>query len=324
LRFVHQSCRTLLVAGPILIDREQLEKLDDILENEFKRFEEERDRALDTAVENAFKEERAHFRNKDKSPETIRAKTKDELTVYGKFLSRRACIITLDNGKSVPTENFASAFRDADLQDKKPTGFSVFIESGGRKCSVKVDPYRNCLAVEVSPQGDELTQQALTVLKNWQKSVQPPAWLELWSKRIPFFWAIWFMVWMSAVLFTTTLFEQTSRNAFREEVTHLLQNGLTPEKHGRALELLLSISVNYRTNPVGVSFPNWFGLFFWGGLIYCIALSFKPEVAIAIGAGDIQVRRWRQYTRFMLITTPTFICGTFLWPKIAAYIQGLF
>jgi hypothetical protein len=101
-------------------------------------------------------------------------------------------------------------------------------------------------------------------------------------------------------------------------------NGVSADKDGKALELLLANAYDYRVSKGPSTYPNWFNLLLFGGFAYCVALSIRPSVAIALGNGETKVRYWRAYSKFILITAPAFVFVTFYWPKIETLLSRLF
>ena len=305
-----------------MLDRSQLEALDKILNEEWSRFEDEYNRTLMEAVEKTFIVERAHSWNNQKSNDTLRAELKSSLEKSFQFRKGRQLAITLKNGSIAKVSDFSTAFREADLLDKDPSGFVATLESASRKCYVTLSGRYASLEVEVEPKGDHFVQQTLTILKNWQNSVRPSLWQLLWHK-----WAflIW-LLWTISVFISTQIIDQ-QRNTFskfdyKQQAIFMLTNGVSSNQQGKAIELLLANAYNLSPTKAPYVLPHWFYLVLFGGFAYCIAISFKPNVAIAIGRGEWMVRFWRAYSKFILITTPTFIFLTFFWPKIEAVLKG--
>jgi hypothetical protein len=316
------------IKGPFLIDRSQLEALDRILQDEWGRFDEEHKRAVDEAAEVQFEEERPHSWNKDKDDKQLRALVRQKLERSREFRKRRQCVITLKGGTSATVPDFAAALREPDLRDKEPAGFVAVLESGERACYVTLESrWDTSLKVEVAPKRDQLVQQTLTVLKNWQNSVRPPLWLRWWHLFCQYHFIHW-MIWLMAVLFSLLIirdqFETTFKQDLRQQALPLLTNGVPADKQGKAIELLLANAFDYHPKKADSKYPNWFFLLLFGGFAYCVALSIKPDVAVAIGHGERKVRFWRGYSKFILITTPTFFFTMFFWPKIESFLKSVF
>lgn len=315
------------VKGPLLIDRSQLEALDHILQEEWSRFEDEFEKTLHDAVEKEFQKERAQSWNKDKKDEQLRASAKENLKKSYEFQKRRQCAITLAYGSVVIVPDIATAFREPELQDKELSGFVASLEScRGRKCSVTLGSHWTELEVEVAPRGDYFVQQTFTVLKNWQNSVRPPAWQTFWRDWGFMAWSIWLIIVLISFQIIDLQHASGAKSDYKHQASELIAgtNGIPAEKQSKAIQLLLANAYNIYPQKADSGIPNWFFLLLFGGFAYCVALSFKPDVAIAVGRGVEKVRFWRNYSKFILITTPVFIFATFFWPKIQTIIQSLF
>lgn len=315
------------IKGPFLIDRPQLEALDHILQEEWARFEDDFARTLHDAIEKEFQSGRAKSWNKDKSDDQLRASAKENLEKSCEFRKKRQCVITLANGAIVIVPDIATAFGEPELQDKELSGFVVGLEScGGRKCLVTLGRRWTELEVEVAPKGDCFVRQTFAVLKNWQNSVRPPAWQTIWRNWGYTVWPIWFMVVWFSLMIANLQHEYAAKSDYQHQASELIAttNGIPADKQAEAIQLLLADAYKIYPQTKDTGMPNWFYLLLLGGGVYCIALSFKPEVAIAIGRGVEKVRFWRKYSKFILITTPVFIVGTAFWPKIQTIIQSFF
>src|SRR6185295_17165241 len=151
-------------------------------------------------------------------------------------------------------------------------------------------------------------------------------WQRWWLKLAEFGvqWAVWFMAMAITLNFIKSRVQNDFKQDLRNQTVALLTNGIPIEKQGKALELLLAYTFDYHPKTPDLRIPNWCFILFGGGVIYCIALSYKPTIAVAIGRGEEKVKWWRRYSKFILITTPTFVFGTFFWPKLESLLKGLF
>lgn len=313
------------IKGPFLIDRSQIEALDKILSEEWNRFQEQRRLDIDEEVENEFRAQRKENFYPNLTDEQLRLRARKIAERAHEYRERKEFFIFLKNGPSAKVKDFTTALREPDLQDKEPNGLYVILQSCNRTCEVTLTGRRTTLKVEVSPKRDQFVQQTLMVLKNWQNSVRPPRWQALW---LEFKGAQWF-VWLFAVLACLVIGQSRNEKAVSldtsKEAAQLFQtNSLTPELQGRAIQLILAKTHGLQKSNAKSEVPNLLVFLLIAGTAYCIALSFPPDISIAIGAGERQVKFWRGYANFILITTPAFIFSTFMWPRIELFLKGLF
>jgi hypothetical protein len=315
------------IDGPFLIDRTQLEALDNILQEEWARFKEKRSEKLDQSVEDRFKEERDRSYNKEVTSEKLRESIRGKLEKSYDFRERKECLLYLRNGSVAKVPDFVTAFREPDLQDKEPNGFYAILESCNYSCQIRLTGRRATLEVDVAPKRNQFVQETLMVLKNWQNAVRPPKWQTLWLEIVDYtaaHWVVWFLACIFSFTFIELQAETTQVHTYSQEASQILNaTNLSVENQGKAIQLLLAKTYGYAPQPIKREFPGWFFLLVFGGFAYCLALSFTPTVSIAIGLGEKKVQFWRRYSTFILITTPLFIFTTFMWPKIEAFLHSI-
>jgi hypothetical protein len=120
------------VTGPFLIDRAQLESLDSIVNSEWTRLEDARNRELTKYLDDGLKKYRGNEGGTTRSDADIRS----QLLAYGSsdlIRSSRSCVLTLKGGRSAHVSDFASALRDPGLSEHELTGFIVRVRSGARE-----------------------------------------------------------------------------------------------------------------------------------------------------------------------------------------------
>jgi len=316
---IHETSHQIL--GPFLIDRQQLESLDKILRDEWSRFEEERSRELNAAVEQELKRYPEEHKEQE---EEARKRFRSELEKSRDFRARMECFLYLRDGSVAKVPDFSSAYRETELQDKSPHGFYAVLESGENSCKVMLSDDPAGLKVEVAPTGSEFVLQTLMVLKNWQNAVQPPKWQRIWSYfRFPL-WMAWLFSVAISFLFLQAAAETHANGQLTQEALSLITNNVSAQNQSRAIQLLLAKSFDYHPQPIRIIYPGWFYILLLGGFIYVVALSFSPKVTVGVGRGERQVRFWRGYSKFLVITTPCFIFTTFMWPKIRHFIETHF
>ena len=138
-------------------------------------------------------------------------------------------------------------------------------------------------------------------------------------------WMIWFLACAFSFISIEQQAENTQVHRYSQEASQLLNaTNMSVENQGKAIQLLLAKNYGFAPQPIKREFPGWFFVLVFGGFVYCFAFSYAPKVSIAIGLGEKKVQFWRKYSTFLLITTPTFIFGTFMWPKIEAILKSIF
>lgn len=323
--FIHST--ELSIDGPFLVERLHLESLDKILNEEAERFRQERKKLIEQMVEMEFKTERERISNRDKKDNEIRSEILAQLEKSIQFQERRETYLHLKSGSVAKVPDFATALREPDLQDKELNGFHSILESGKHRCAITLSNRNATLAVEVEPKRNQFVQESFMTLKNWQNSVRPPKWQTIWMKAASFGIAHW-MIWLIACWICFVFLEQKAENTqihpYSQVANQLINaTNLSLADQSKAIQLLLAKSYGYAPQPIKRDFPNWFFVLLFGGFAYCIALSYSPKVCVDIGQGQKKIRFWRKYSTFVLITTPTFIFTTFMWPKIEPILKSI-
>jgi hypothetical protein len=103
--------------------------------------------------------------------------------------------------------------------------------------------------VSVGPEGDQLAEETLIVLKNWQDSVRPPTWLRLWGSNLGYQWIVPFFDLLVLATWVVSSDEKGIRRLLRNQATALLSDGLEPAEHGAALELILKSTFLLGSSP---------------------------------------------------------------------------
>jgi len=238
--------------------------------------------------------------------------------------SSKTVTLHLVSGASTRVKSFQEAMRDPALMNETVRGFHVELKCASVEATVNLSRRYCELTVKVAPESSQLAREIFSVLMQWQKSNQPPAWQRIWKSAASFgvHWIAWIFVVLMAL---TSLAERDpGKLSVKHEAHTLLKTGVSATNQLKALELLLSLESGY-SPPVSTSqWPRCFLLFLFGGLIACIILSVPPNTVIGIGRGDEHLRYWRWWLRFVFYLVPVWLISTFVWPHVQPVVQGLF
>jgi hypothetical protein len=180
------------IGGPFYVDRDQLGSLVALLNQEWSRLSSRNAEEMSEEVEKLVLKEKKLSYNQGVAPEILKQRAISEKNHY--FKERKSCILTVSTGDAISFPDLESALRDPILLDKEVTGIGLGMEAGKRSCSININRYGyesyEC-EIQVEPKGDHLAQETLTVLRNWQNTVRPPAWLKLWYDANGAHWFLW-------------------------------------------------------------------------------------------------------------------------------------
>ena len=208
--FIHSTESS--TGGPFLVERSSLESLDTILNEEWQRFKQRRIEDIEGEVEKVFDQERERIYNKQLADGDLRKKIREGLQRSYHFKERKEYFLHLKNGSVAKVPDFNTALRESDLRDQELTGFYIILESGDHSCTIELNGRYASLAIEVSPKENQLVQETLMVLRNWQNSVRPPKWQSYWLNIVKLGIVHW-AVWLVACAISLTVIEEHAENA---------------------------------------------------------------------------------------------------------------
>jgi len=308
------------IDGPILLDRSQLENLDDILNKEWERFNKEYERATNDAAEELKRRGFEFFElNKNDNDESKKELAKNIKSAYSLRKEKKIEFIFADKSVAI-VEDFKSAFRDCQLQDKDPIECIITLESVYKKCCITLSKH-NTLEIEVSPRGDTFIQETFTKLKYWQDKIKPPLVQSFCHEYSAFLCIALAMLWMFLALGHSDTSRIAAKSYHKQQAEQIISSGVTSENHHKATELLLAQAYDVTPKEVQSIFPKWFTFFSWGSLLFCVAIFIKPKkIALAVGIGEKRVSYWRNYYRVILFIVPGYILSAIILPKLIVYL----
>ncbi len=315
--------------GPWLITRQQLLALDSIVESEWKKLLERREDLINAEVEKQLTSRLGHPSKPGRKAEReeIREKLYDIAASHS--ARQRIAVIYLSDDRRVAVGSFEEALREPALLHERARGFSLYLRAAELECTLKALASSTFLHIEVSPERDVAAKGLFAALRGWVDTVRPPIWQRLWLQARSF-WGQWF-AWVLALLITlfyiAALAPDTSaaaRAARYSETLATLKSGVSATNQFKALELILSYTSGATPASKTVTVPIWAMWILCGGPLFCVALSFAPSVVLGIGKGEESIRRWNRWMKLVGVTFPLWVMTAFVWPKILAFLKGLF
>lgn len=310
------------LGGPWLLDEKALEDFDGIVDSEWERLTLLRESEVNTEAERRVGERREHFGGWTSDEEqAYREEVRKELREPSQYPHRRTLEIKFKSGRTLVTNSFADAKRDAATHGEVAIGFSFRMKSGERTGEVELPYYGNDLRVSASPQGSSPSLELFLALREWAIRYRAPRWQRLWRSQLYWLWMLF-----GVLLLTTTIALAGGSPKFaKEEARRLLSGGLqTTEEKERALELTLSLLADYQPEGTGEpGMPGWYLLLNGAAFISCFILSFRPSVTLGIGRGCARLKWWRWWMRIVGVVVPGLLFSSFVVPQIVDGIRRL-
>jgi hypothetical protein len=314
--------------GPWLLDRECLLELDKLVDNEWIKLEKYRERLIAEEVNGEIlriSKKRPEYFDEVKERQQLQG-VLEKSYEYGKG---RNLVILLSGHRRVVAQSFEEAMRDPALLGEKPEGFALALKCYKIKCQLQVPYYQTSLRLEVDEDRNPIAKELFASLKSWVDTARPPYWQQLWLRLKGYGaqWSLCLMIFVAALFYFIAIAPDTSgtaRSARHAQAIELLKDGISQTNQFKALELILSYESGDPPSSRTVMIPSWFWWFLCGAPLFCVALSFTPKIVLGIGKGQESIKKWLRWMKFIAITLPLWIVGTFIWPKALAVLQNIF
>ena len=301
--------------GPWLVGRGALDELDEALERICVRYQIEADKHIETQVDKYLEDYPQEMQDE------IRESTRERVSLRLKL--QRNVKLTLSNSKYIQGRTINELLANPELQEEAPTGVVVDISASNLNARVQLGGYYKSasLNISTSPETDSTSREAFSELQQWAKNNQSPFWQRLWNKVAPFYWFIWlFIVLISIVVLPTP--SDNVEKYLKPVANELLSGGISEAELPKAVELLLQYQSKHIPQGERPSLPRWFGIIFFVGLAVNIMFSIRPKIVIGIGRNENKLLFWRQWTKFVGVTIPTIVFGSFVWPYIVEWLKN--
>ena len=286
-------------AGWWLIDKEALDSLDDILDDQAKRLEDHRKKEISAAVRREQDRDRVR-----------RARTGSEPPDDGEIRKRvesehpavvRVITLTLSSGHKIRAESFREAATDGNCRDQKVKKIEVGLRCGDIRGDLVVpasDKYQS-LTIITLPEASNQAYELFVQLEMWADQRKPGLLRQIQSAQFPLP-----VVFAASLIFLVTMIGIFSgllptKNGWRAEARKLVAKGVKPEDQGRALELLLRRSAALDDDIDISRLPLWYKVAGVSTLAIGVLYSFGVSTAFEIGKGAASVRSQKWYASFL-------------------------
>jgi hypothetical protein len=302
--------------GPWLIDLNSLEKLDEIVNQEWTKVKEHNEAKINEEIERKLKA----------LPENVQDQKRPliEKEVRNSYMYKSdtgKLTIKLKSGNKIVAPSFREASREPGVTNETPVGFVLELRSGEAKAKIAMNEYsRDDLSLSVDSPEPSVTRDFFFQIDRWVKCYKPPLWVKIW-KSIQ--WIHWYLMVFAASVYL--LFVPTGSDTYKKALTaeahKIIENGIDSTESNRALEILLSLQTNYVPENVGMGklISKTTIVIFSVALFICIILSFAPKSYLGFGKGEKKVRFWKIWLRLISFTIPSSILLPILIDKLSAF-----
>lgn len=301
--------------GPWLIDREALLHLGKTIEAISAKFASANKELVDSKLNLIL--ERYPREESDKKREELLEEMNQE------YAMKRKVTLSCSSSKYVEDESIEQLLSLPEMLDESPTDIEVEIKTRQRSAQIKLGNRLfggSKLSISTSPETDELAREAFVELQQWAVANQVPLWQRFWANN--YGTIVW--LWFCALVVIATLFIPSKSDYIEKEVRpdviQILKNGISIDEMPGAIELLLRNEFKVPKTEAQQPLPFWFKIYFFGGLVACLVLYFRPSLVIGIGRNEQRIKRWRWWAKFVGISLPGLIFTAFILPYLSVLL----
>jgi hypothetical protein len=308
---------------PILIDSQQLLQLDDVIDRCTAKLRVESERVLQEKANEKIKK-------LNLKPEEIEAERESQRQYHryvdGWGKETKTLTISLSRGRELEVRNFAEAMEHANLDSEIPIGFSLFYKTGTYKIRVSLgDSWTDDLKIAAEPNDAELSQAVFGSLCNWAKGVAPSLWQRRWRQLALVCQVILLPALLFGIILYMDSYTQTRSQSGNKEAAHkILEHGIDASNEKQALSLLLAINSDYGATVETNKNATRLRFYLISVIVILGLLSTCPGTAIGLWRGATQVKVYRGWMKFVLVTVPLFVFSAFLRPMIVSWFTKFF
>ena len=296
-QLIHRSQASFV--GPWLFDQAAMDALDTVIDEQWAQLQTNKKRLVENAIRRernqAEKDGRYENLTSDQTKELDKRIRKEAETdpIYDD--DDRIFTLTLDSHHKVKDETLKGAAEHAECQNQSVTKLQVSLVCGGVKVNLNLPAVEkgNELQIVTFPEGSEQAKEAFVKLTMWADNYRPN-WIRILN-GLPM--VLIFPMALCLLLLCMLLAAKMTpaKPSLRDEAHELIKKGITPEEHGKALEILLRRGVEPDTAETGLDeIPLWFWLAMTLILSLACLLSFTATTAFEIGKGKRSVD-WQKW-----------------------------
>jgi hypothetical protein len=300
------------INGPWFIGIQELEELDEIFEFAFEKISESLKIAKEKQAE--IDVEKGLFDSVEK------ALSRKSLLDYE---DKKKVELISSNGKKLIDDSLKGILKDTKLLDFKPKELTLEIgNSLNRFFLLKISRrYDGELTYSVKFHDQDCSEEIIYKIENWLEKHQPTKMNTFWSQSgttISVFSIISAII-LSSFIYTKELPDFKTIN--KNEINKIIKSGVTKDNELKSIELLLKYSTEYKPENIKeVTKLNKRPIQFFGlALILFFLGIFRPITTIGLGEHKTLLKRYKIYTKFVLITLP----AIFIIPPMIEWLKGI-
>ena len=298
------------IDGPIVVDRDALERLDRILARESQRLKAIRDSVLSLAEQTQIEEEKNdvyRWRGAEMTEEQIA----ERLTAIRARLPRSVgyreelleITLKLKSGKKIKVSSFEEASRSTELIDERVTDLEIEYVANELDTNISKGWLKGGLSLKVRPETSPNAGELYSVLKQWCESTRSHGYMNVWFRAQQHSFVLFFLSAL-IMLFAALPIPQ---HQMKQRAVHFARDGVRPGQEGEALQTLLAMAADYEpTSSSFLSSKHSLALLLFLA-VTLIVVQFAPKFEIGLGVGTARIDRARTIGKLFFISVPLYI-----------------
>lgn len=332
--------------GPVLLNLEDLARLDSILDRASERLE---GNELDRIAEDVDRE--LSEGDGPGNDDDTRAVVQRHLRAYREqHPAKRVASVTMKSGNEFRDSTLRGIADCIRVEQETPVEFQIDFELAGLTVVISsrkkewLTPQFFSLGIgdtrkNESPETMEARAQIRGELIHWYDDVLPP-WHHTVVRMLnlvnPLLWLSLVMLVCFWNSFFSTLhrdfYERSVKKELKEMAHSLLEGGIDDRTEElKAIEVQLALASDYYATECKAKVNErreirWLQVCYWTlivvGFLVCLATTRCPALVIGIGKGRRQIAVWRKWLRLVSIAVPSFIGTGIVFPIIVDYVSS--
>lgn len=298
------------IRGPWLLDRKQLEELNEILEFAKENLEESQKKEIEEKLKKEI--EKGDFKNVDEAVDY-------ERSFFGNKVKINISLIDKDE-KSLEGESLKDLLKDQHMSDFKPELLKAVIENGySNKLELRVGKiYDGELSFNLKAYDNDIEDEIKYKIENWLDDYKPSRASQIWLQYGFLIFFISAIIFSLAVGSIYSIEEPSTTQIYQEEINTILKDGIDNQNRNEAINLILKQVSGYlpdgTKNREIISYTA-IKISSIAFLLLLLALI-KPKTTLGIGKNKLRMLTYRKYIQIVLITLPIIFIVTPLFETI--------
>lgn len=306
------------ITGPWILNREDLEDLNDTLETIASHLESDLTEEIkQTLISNT--------NNNNLNPEELLSAIEREKSKYKYYKQEKDIKLISTDGKILRDGNMKGLLKDNNIENLKPRDIYVNFAYGYHnqlKMTIS-GGYTNELEYDINCFDHKVSSEIKYEIEKWIEKRAPNKLLQYWSGYG------WIIAWICLCLSIMMIFyildkTYTNYNEILIQESHsILEKGVDSTNVYSALELVLKLNSGYTSKEFipkeKPKEPIFYRIIFLLQFILWIAII-SPKTTIGIGKRKFRYKFYKFWIKLVTITIPTFLIVIPFWEKIVNWL----